>query len=64
MHNNSTFRCIYALVTSMPVDPSLTLLRGGLVLLGGVLSWLLAMLGWVVHPHKPETHAVKKVYKR
>jgi uncharacterized membrane protein YccC len=52
----------YAMATGMPVDPSLAPLRGGLVLLGGALSWAICMLGWFVNPHGPETNAVTKVY--
>lgn len=52
----------FALATGMPIDPSLALLRGGLVFLGGALSWLICMSGWLFNPHGPEMDAVKKVY--
>ena len=52
----------FALATGMDVDPSLAPLRGGLVLLGGVLSWILSMLGWFKNPHGPEMKAVKQVF--
>ncbi len=52
----------FAMATGMPVDPSLAPLRTGLVFLGGVLSWLIAMLGWFISPREPETNAVKRVY--
>ncbi|MGE7766369.1 FUSC family protein [Peribacillus sp. NPDC096540] len=52
----------FALATGMPIDQSLAPLRGGLVLLGGALSWIICMLGWFFNPHGPETNAVKKVY--
>ncbi|OAH57745.1 hypothetical protein AWH48_01620 [Domibacillus aminovorans] len=52
----------FAMATGMPVDPSLAPLRTGLVFLGGVLSWLIAMLGWLISPREPETNAVKRVY--
>ena len=51
----------YALATGMPVDPSLAFMRGGLVLLGGGISWILSMLGWFKNPHGPEIKAVKQV---
>ena len=35
----------FALATGMPVDKSAPL-RGGLVLMGGALSWIICMLGW------------------
>ena len=50
------------MTTGMPVDPSLAPLRGGLVLLGGALAWIISMVGWFVNPHGPETNAIKKVY--
>ncbi|WEK54421.1 MAG: FUSC family protein [Candidatus Cohnella colombiensis] len=56
------FILIYAMTTGMPVDPSLAPLRGGLVLLGGALSWIISMLGWFANPHGPEIKAVKNVY--
>ena len=52
----------YAMSTGMPIDQSLAPLRAGLVLLGGALSWLIAMLGWFTNPHGPETNAIHKVY--
>lgn len=56
------FILTYAMATAMPIDPSLAPLRGGLVLLGGALSWVMCLLGWFVNPHGPETNALKKVY--
>lgn len=47
----------------MPVDQSLAPLRGGLVLMGGALSWIICMLGWFFNPHGPESLAVEKVYR-
>lgn len=52
----------YAIATGMPIDPSLAPMRGGFVLLGGALSWVICMLGWFIQPHGPEINAVKKVY--
>ncbi|MED4053880.1 FUSC family protein [Niallia taxi] len=56
------FVLCFAMATGMPVDPSLAPIRAGFVFLGGSLSWILAMLGWFFHPHKPEIKAVKRVY--
>ena len=56
------FILCYAMATGMPVNPSLAPLRSGLVFLGGALSWVIAMLGWFVNPHRPERNAVHKVY--
>lgn len=53
----------YSMATGMPIDQSLAPLRAGLVLLGGILSWLIAMLGWFTNPHGPETSAVTKQYE-
>ncbi|WHY98416.1 FUSC family protein [Peribacillus simplex] len=53
----------FALATGMPVDQSLAPLRGGLVLMGGSLSWIICMLGWFFNPHGPESLAVEKVYR-
>ncbi|MFJ7471563.1 FUSC family protein [Peribacillus frigoritolerans] len=57
------FVLCFALATGMPVDQSLAPLRGGLVLIGGALSWIICMLGWFFNPHGPESLAVEKVYR-
>ncbi|WP_231689553.1 FUSC family protein [Bacillus sp. FJAT-27245] len=56
------FVLCFSIATGIPIDPADAPLRGGLVLLGGVLAWLISMLGWFFNPHGPETTAVKKVY--
>ncbi|MEH7502800.1 FUSC family protein [Neobacillus drentensis] len=56
------FVLVFAMTTGMPVQPELALLRAGLVSLGGVLSWIIAMIGWFLNPHGPETGVVKRVY--
>ena len=56
------FVLVFAMTTGMPIQPELAPLRAGLVFLGGVLSFLLAMIGWFSDPHGPEKVVVKKVY--
>lgn len=56
------FVLAFAMSTGMALDPSLAPLRAGLVLLGGILSWFIGMMGWFRNPHGPETLAVQKVY--
>jgi uncharacterized membrane protein YccC len=57
------FVLVFLLATGMPIDPTLAPLRSGFVLLGGLFSWLVGMIGWLVDPHGPEKDAVKKVYQ-
>ncbi|WP_438348579.1 FUSC family protein [Paenibacillus sp. FA6] len=57
------FVLAFTMATGMPLDPALAPLRTGLVLLGGVLSWIIGMMGWFMNPHGPETIAVQQVYK-
>jgi hypothetical protein len=57
------FVLVFLLSTGMPIDPTLAPLRSGFVLLGGLFSWLVGMIGWFVDPHGPEKNAVKKVYQ-
>lgn len=57
------FVLAFVMSTGMPLDPSLAPLRAGLVLLGGVLSWLVGMIGWFFNPYGPEITAVQQVYK-
>ncbi|NHM32109.1 FUSC family protein [Neobacillus terrae] len=56
------FVLVFAMTTGMPVHPELALLRSGLAFLGGVLSWIIAMLGWFSNPHGPETDMVKREF--
>ncbi|RDW17549.1 FUSC family protein [Oceanobacillus arenosus] len=56
------FVLVFLMTSGMPVNPDEALLRGGLVFLGGALSWVIAMLGWFADPHGPETGVVKRVY--
>ncbi|UQZ84657.1 Inner membrane protein YccS [Paenibacillus konkukensis] len=52
----------FLMSSGMPEAPQLAPLRAGLVFLGGAFSWMLAMTGWFVRPHGPETAAVRRVY--
>ena len=56
------FVLVFAMTTGMPAHPELAPLRAGLVFLGGVLSWIIAMIGWFFDPHGPERDVVKRVY--
>jgi uncharacterized membrane protein YccC len=56
------FVLVFAMTTGMPVNPELAPIRAGLVFLGGALSWIIAMSGWLFNPHGPETGVVKRVY--
>ncbi|QCJ42683.1 FUSC family protein [Bacillus sp. S3] len=56
------FVLCFAMTSGMPIDPTLAPIRAGLVLLGGLLSWVIGMAGWLFHPHAPELRAVRKVY--
>jgi len=56
------FVLVFAMTTGMQVQPELVLQRAGLVFLGGALSWLIAMMGWFIEPHGPETSVVKRVF--
>ncbi|MEK3889084.1 FUSC family protein [Bacillus sp. FSL K6-3431] len=51
----------FSMATGMPIDPTLALMRGGLVFLGGVLAWLIGMAGRLIEPHGPEKKAMKGV---
>ncbi|WP_244933634.1 FUSC family protein [Neobacillus mesonae] len=56
------FILCFSMTSGMPINPALAPVRAGLVLLGGLLSWLIGMAGWLHRPHEPEIRAVKKVY--
>ncbi|MDM5331911.1 FUSC family membrane protein [Ureibacillus composti] len=56
------FVLVFAMTTGMPINPEFALFRAGLVFLGGTLSWIIAMSGWLFNPHRPEISVVKRVY--
>lgn len=56
------FVLIFALVTGMPVATEEAFTRAGLAFIGGVLSWIIAMSGWLFNPHGPEKNIVKRSY--
>lgn len=56
------FVLVFAIATGLPIDLSAALERGFFVLMGGLLSWIIAMVGWFIHPLKPEKNAMMKVY--
>ncbi|TQR11676.1 FUSC family protein [Psychrobacillus soli] len=56
------FVIVFAMTSASQPDPSLASTYAGLVFLGGVFAWCVAMLGWFFNPQGPETNAVKRVY--
>ncbi|MBS7819330.1 FUSC family protein [Wohlfahrtiimonas chitiniclastica] len=59
------FVLIFALTADMPhVDLAGALMRAGLVSLGAMLSWLIAMSGFLIHPHRPEIQSLQKAYQQ
>jgi uncharacterized membrane protein YccC len=56
------FVLAFTIATSMKLDPSQALTRSWFVLLGGLLSWIVAMFGWFFNPRGPETNALKQLY--
>ncbi|UJL46798.1 FUSC family protein [Virgibacillus sp. NKC19-16] len=56
------FVLVFSMTSAMEIDPSLAASRAGLVLLGGALSWVVAMSGWFLNPRGPEINAMKRVY--
>lgn len=58
------FILVFTMTSAMEIAPDTAPLRAGLVLLGGVFSWLVAMYGWFINPRGPETGAIKRVYSQ
>jgi uncharacterized membrane protein YccC len=52
-----------SLGTSMPAPLSHLALPVGLIFLGGIPAWLIAMYGWLSNPHRPEARAVAGAYR-
>ncbi len=57
------FVIIFAMTSASHPDVSQIPLYAGLVFLGGMFSWIVAMFGWLFNPYGPETKAVQAVYK-
>ena len=59
------FVLIFAITADMPeADLSEALLRSGLIALGATFSWLVAMSGFLINPHRPEIQVVKRAYQQ
>ena len=56
------FVIIFAMTSASHPDVSQIPLYAGLVFLGGMFSWIVAMFGWLFNPYRPETKAVQAVY--
>ncbi len=57
------FILIFAITADMPhVDILGAFSRAGLVGLGAALSWIIAMSGFLIHPHRPEIQSLQKAY--
>ena len=57
------FILVCALGTGLPVDPGSAPLRFGLALIGVAVAWVISMVGWIRHPHRPETSAVMAAFR-
>lgn len=57
------FVLIACIAAALPVDPAQTPLRVTFVLLGGAIAWVVGMVGWPIHPQRPETLALKKAFQ-
>lgn len=56
------FILTFLMATGMPEDPSLFLNRGFFVLLAGILSLIISMVGYLFKPHGPEINALKGLF--
>ncbi|MFC0300435.1 FUSC family protein [Virgibacillus soli] len=56
------FVIIFAMTSAMEVSPHDALLRASLVFSGGVISWIVAMIGWFSDPYKPEKESIYYLY--
>ncbi|PWD87273.1 FUSC family protein [Ignatzschineria cameli] len=59
------FVLIFALTADMSeTDFAGALTRAGLVSLGALLSWIIAMSGFLLNPHRPEIRAIRRAYQQ
>lgn len=59
------FVLIFAITADMPAtDIAGSLMRSGLIAIGAFTSWLIAMSGFLINPHRPEILTVKRAYQQ
>lgn len=59
------FVLIFALTADMAeTDLIGALTRAGLVAIGALLSWIIAMSGFLLNPHRPEIRAIRRAYQQ
>lgn len=59
------FVLIFAITADMPqTDLIGSLIRSGLIAIGAGVSWLIAMSGFLLNPHRPEIQVVKRTYQQ
>ena len=59
------FVMIFAISADMPAtDISGSFMRSGLIALGATFSWLVAMSGFLINPHRPEIQVVTRAYQQ
>ncbi len=59
------FVLIFALTADMPeTDFAGALFRASLVTLGAILSWFIAMSGFLINPHRPEIKIIQRAYQQ
>ncbi len=46
----------------MEIDPDAALLRAALVFLGGIVAWIVAMIGWFSDPYEPKKKSIYRLY--
>ncbi|MEH7226226.1 FUSC family protein [Bacillus sp. JJ1566] len=56
------FVIIFAMTSAMELDPDAAFLRASFVFLGGIVSWIVAMVGWFSDPYEPEKKAIHQIY--
>lgn len=52
----------FVMTTGMPIEPSAAPVRTAIVLMSGIFTWMVSMIGYFFNPHGPEIKAVKDVY--
>ncbi|MFD2761630.1 FUSC family protein [Lentibacillus juripiscarius] len=56
------FVIIFAMTSAMEIDPDAALLRAALVFLGGIVAWIVAMIGWFSDPYEPKKKSIYRLY--
>lgn len=56
------FVLVAIIAAALPPDPGATPIRMAFALIGAALAWGIGLIGWPLHPYRPETRMVRQAF--